>query len=79
MARLLLVEDNDDVANVVAREIRNSGHEVVRVATMAEARSLDRTIRFDAALIDAKLPDGEGQRLADWFYAQRGRGKHCRE
>jgi CheY-like chemotaxis protein len=75
MSRVLLVEDEDEVAAVCERLIREAGHEVTRAATVQQAtKLLTGERRFDLAVIDIRLPDGSGLTLLSAFYAQRGRG-----
>ncbi|HEX7672144.1 MAG TPA: response regulator [Polyangiaceae bacterium] len=60
-ARLLVVEDNpSDVALV--RECLfepGSNYEIVNVSRLSEAKNLLHSERFDAILLDLRLPDGE--------------------
>jgi DNA-binding response OmpR family regulator len=58
--RILLVEDDDDLAEVVALGLRNESYAVDVAATCARAEALLRTIDFDVACVDLGLPDGDG-------------------
>lgn len=58
--RILLVEDDIDLAAVVALGLRNESYAVDVVGTCAEAEDLLRTVRFDVACFDLGLPDGDG-------------------
>jgi signal transduction histidine kinase/DNA-binding response OmpR family regulator/HPt (histidine-containing phosphotransfer) domain-containing protein len=67
--RVLIVDDNQTCADVLARELERGGYAVVR-ATSAEA-ALDRLRRaarqgapFDVALIDQPLPEINGMHLS---------------
>jgi two-component system, OmpR family, response regulator RegX3 len=55
--RLLIVEDEDSIAEPLAEGLRREGYAVERVATGGEA--LDRD-GFDAVLLDLRLPDMDG-------------------
>ena len=59
--RVLLVEDDPDQRRVLALLLGATGHEVVECACADEAR---RATPCDLALIDRKLPDGDGLELA---------------
>lgn len=62
--RVLLVEDNADVAEVLADLLTELGHTVERVATGAEALgAFDRSLP-DLVLLDLGLPDVAGHDLA---------------
>ena len=58
--RILIVEDDARVAEVVDRALRSSGHlvEVARTRSSAVARLQDA--RFELAIVDVGLPDGSG-------------------
>lgn len=62
MTRIWVVEDDDDLALPLLATLRSAGHEAVRHATLAQARSglahLDE--RPDLVLLDLGLPDGDG-------------------
>jgi PAS domain S-box-containing protein len=58
--QILLVEDHEDTARVLGRILRNAGFEVSHAATMADARALAASKRFDLVISDLGLPDGSG-------------------
>jgi two-component system, OmpR family, response regulator RegX3 len=55
--RVLLVEDDDSIAEPLAEGLRREGFEVVRVSTGAEALAADAS---DLVLLDLRLPDIDG-------------------
>lgn len=57
---ILFVEDHEDTARVLGRILRNAGFEVSHAGTMAEARALAASRRFDLLVSDLGLPDGSG-------------------
>jgi two-component system copper resistance phosphate regulon response regulator CusR len=61
--RILLVEDDADLAEVVALGLRNEAYAVDVAASCAEAEALLRTVDFDVACFDLGLPDGDGLAL----------------
>jgi len=58
--RILLLEDDADLADVVALGLRNAAYAVDIARTYAEADALLRAVRFDVACLDLGLPDGDG-------------------
>ena len=58
--RILLVEDDADLAEVVALGLRNESYAVDVARTCAEAEELLGTVAFDVACVDLGLPDGDG-------------------
>lgn len=71
--RLLLVEDNDRLAELIAGGLAAAGFTVDTIASLDEAMSALRTSRFDIVLLDLGLPDGDGMEVVR---ALRGRGDH---
>ena len=61
--RILVLEDDADLAEVVALGLRNESYAVDVARTCAEAEELLRTTDFDVACIDLGLPDGDGMDL----------------
>jgi two-component system, OmpR family, response regulator RegX3 len=55
--RILLVEDEDAIANPLAEGLRREGFDVTRVATGAAALAAELP---DLVLLDLRLPDGDG-------------------
>lgn len=58
--RLLLVEDNQRLGELLAEGISRAGWTVDIVETLEDALAACSTTRFDAILLDRGLPDGEG-------------------
>ncbi|MDA8368293.1 MAG: response regulator transcription factor [Nocardiopsaceae bacterium] len=67
--RILLLEDDTDLAEILALGLRNAAYAVDAVRTYAEAEELLRTTDYDVACIDLGLPDRDGfglvRRLAE--------------
>ncbi len=61
--RILLVEDDTDLAEAVALGLRNEAYAVDTVGTYAGAEELLATTDFDVACVDLGLPDGDGLQL----------------
>lgn len=62
--RLLLCEDDDQLARGLTRALRRAGHEVIRAISVADAleRLRDEALP-DIALVDLTLPDGHGSQV----------------
>ncbi|MDP9098434.1 MAG: ATP-binding protein, partial [Verrucomicrobiota bacterium] len=61
--QILFVEDHEDTARVLGRILRNAGFDVSHAGTVAEARALAASERFDLLISDLGLPDGSGLEL----------------
>lgn len=61
--RVLLVEDNDDLAETIVDRLRSEGHSVDREANGNEANELLRHSRFDIILLDVNLPGKNGYEI----------------
>ena len=66
MARILIAEDEEPLRGLVARALKEDGHDVVTTADGAEALdALQREAgRFDLLLADIKMPVMDGLALA---------------
>ncbi len=58
--RILLVEDHEDTAQVLAQLMRGMGHAVEICSSVAQGREMIRSHEFDIILSDLGLPDGTG-------------------
>lgn len=68
MTRILLVEGNDAEAREMDRSLRvGRDWEVVRAGTLLEAIRVAGEATFDAAVLDADLPDGSGLDILDFL------------
>ncbi|HWG76485.1 MAG TPA: response regulator transcription factor [Steroidobacteraceae bacterium] len=64
-ARLLMVEDERNVAETLMERLRSAGYEVVRAeSVLAARRAIAEGGAFQLALLDVGLPDGNGFELA---------------
>jgi DNA-binding response OmpR family regulator len=69
--RILLIEDQSRLANEIALKLRQSGYDVDQAATIAEAISVFDTRSHALAMLDRRLPDGDGMSLIPHFRKQR--------
>ncbi len=69
--RILVVEDDKEVAGFVAKGLREAGHVVEHVANGRDGLFLAATETFDAIVLDRMLPGGvDGLRLLETLRAQ---------
>lgn len=61
--KILLIEDDDLVADSLARTLRINGFRCVHAPNGARAMELIRTEEFDAVVSDLSLPDSNGMKL----------------
>lgn len=69
MARLLLVEDDELTRRSAARILVHAGHQIDEAATIGRARELVGRHTYESAILDVRLPDGDGLDLLDWIRA----------
>lgn len=63
MARILIVEDEADLREMLAYNLRAGGYEVTEAGTVAEGRAAIRQAKPDLVLLDLMLPDLSGMEL----------------
>jgi len=64
MARILVVEDEKDIQEVLEQGLRSAGYKVKVAGTAREGLAAAREGRPDVALVDVSLPDGSGVEVA---------------
>lgn len=70
-ARVLHVEDDDDLRTVVASMLAAEPLELDGAATLADARARLEAAHYDLVILDLMLPDGDGAELLDSLAAAR--------
>lgn len=58
--RVLLVEDDAHLSNIVERALRSRGHAVDTLTTVAEATKAGASNDYNVIVLDRQLPDGDG-------------------
>ncbi len=61
--RLLIVEDNLELAGLLAKGLKAAGYEADILSTIDEASTVLRTTFYAALILDLGLPDGDGLAL----------------
>lgn len=69
--RILIVEDSERLASLIADVLKRDGYACDVAATLADAENAVAVAEFDAVLLDLGLPDGDG---VDWLRVQRREG-----
>lgn len=70
--RVLLVEDNRRLADLMATGLARSGWTADVVESLEEAEAACRVAAFDAILLDRGLPDGDGLDMLRRFRGEKG-------
>jgi DNA-binding response OmpR family regulator len=63
--RILLLEDDRETAETLARGLEKEGHEVATAAEVGSALALVARDRFDVAVLDLMVPGGSGYDVLD--------------
>jgi DNA-binding response OmpR family regulator len=58
--RLLVIEDHDALAQMIAWTLQQKGYVVDRAKSIAEAQAAIAAVKYDLLLLDRQLPDGDG-------------------
>ncbi len=61
--RLLIVEDNEELAELLAKGLQTAGYEADILSTVEEAKSVLSKTFYAALILDLGLPDGDGLEL----------------
>ena len=64
MAKLLLVEDNEDSRDAISRRLIRRGYEVIMATDGRQGLDMARTTKPDAILLDMNLPEIDGWEIA---------------
>ena len=62
--KLLVVEDDGDLRDLLRLVLREEGHAVDTAATAADGAHLASTGHYDGVILDVRLPDGDGLSIA---------------
>jgi len=61
--RILLIEDEPEMAQLIASLIKKEGFAIDLGRSLAEAKEAARSVSYDLILLDRRLPDGDGLSL----------------
>jgi two-component system OmpR family response regulator len=70
--RILLIEDDENVADLVITGLSEAGHSITHAADEAAGRGLALATKFDAMIFDRQLPGGADS--VDLAQTMRARG-----
>jgi DNA-binding response OmpR family regulator len=79
MARILVVEDEPDIQEVLDYNLKRDGHEVTLTSTAKEGLRLARDRRPDLVLLDLMLPDGSGTDLCKTLPSRHHHARRTRD
>lgn len=63
--RLLVVEDNERLASLMAKILTDSGHVVDVVENLEMAYAAIELVEYEVVILDLSLPDGDGRQILD--------------
>lgn len=69
-AAALVVDDDQETAEVITRMLSTEGYRCTWAATGAEARAFLAEGQYALALVDVMMPDETGLELVDWMLAE---------
>ena len=61
--RLLIVEDNEELAELLAKGLQTAGYESDVLSSVEDAKAVLSTTHYAALILDLGLPDGDGLTL----------------
>ena len=70
--RLLIIEDNERLAGLIANGLDRQGYACDKAATLEEAQTYLACADYDAVILDLGLPDGDG---LEWLAQARRSGR----
>jgi DNA-binding response OmpR family regulator len=68
--KILLVEDDPDVREVLREALRGAGHDVTEIERFDAAERMVAAAGYDLLITDVRLPGGSGAKLAQAARAQ---------
>jgi len=68
--RLLVVEDNNQLADLLAQGLKAAGFDTDRARLLAEAMDALAVNSYAGVVMDLGLPDGDGRGLVSWLRAR---------
>jgi PAS domain S-box-containing protein len=68
-ARVLIVEDDPDIAHLIARYLEHGGYRAVTAPDGATAMKIARSQPLDLITLDVMLPDADGLTVLEWLKA----------
>ncbi|UYI49050.1 response regulator transcription factor [Vibrio natriegens] len=69
-ASILLIEDDNDLAELVQMHLKFQGHHVTRVVSIEKGKAEYQRQTFELVILDRGLPDGDGLELCHYLRQQ---------
>ncbi|MBU2560478.1 response regulator [archaeon] len=60
MGKILAVDDNEKITQIITRMLENDGHEVITANSGAECLKILKTVKPDLILMDVMMPNMDG-------------------
>jgi len=76
MSKVLIIEDNTELADNLAEILEAEGHEVQAAYGAEDALARAATFPFDAALVDIRMPSMDGVTLVHHLMRERPRSNY---
>ena len=67
MKKILIIDDENTLSNSLSRALEHHGYLTKKVYSKKEFHQLPKSSHFDIALLDLKLPDGDGLELINYM------------
>ena len=65
-AKILVLEDDADIANLIESTLKGVGHEVVKAPNVSRAMTVVRQEDISAAIVDLMMPIVDGYQFCTW-------------
>jgi DNA-binding response OmpR family regulator len=69
-ARVLLVDDEEELRELISFELQDAGYEVVEAGCGNDAMTLLKTESYDFVISDIRMPRGDGVSLLKWIVSE---------
>jgi DNA-binding response OmpR family regulator len=66
-ARVLLVDDEEELRELIAFELRDEGFDVMEAGSGNDAIEILGTSKFEFVISDIRMPRGDGVKLLKWI------------
>jgi DNA-binding response OmpR family regulator len=66
-SRILVLEDDADVAELVAAALKAAGHSVITASSVPRAITMVRNEDIDLAIVDIMMPIVDGYQFCSWL------------
>lgn len=68
--KIIVVEDDEDLLEILCDLLTEEGYKVIKARNVKDFRRANKKENFNLAILDVKLPDGDGSVLAEQLKSQ---------